>query len=143
MSAKRRMLDSRESGISFVYIRNKRGPRTVPWGTPDKTGERLEERLLTCTNCLRFVRNALIQLKTCWCRLRRETFSRRREWSTLSKAFRSLETMCQLGCYGLCVGGCHAGIMRVGSRMSDLYESHAGLGEKNLQMIKSWQHERR
>ena len=33
-SAKSLTLDSTSSGRSFIYIKNKRGPRTEPWGTP-------------------------------------------------------------------------------------------------------------
>ena len=25
------------SGISFIYNKNNKGPKTKPWGTPDKT----------------------------------------------------------------------------------------------------------
>ena len=40
-SANKRTSDVILSGRSFIYAKNKRGPRTVPWGTPD----------LTCTHC--------------------------------------------------------------------------------------------
>ena len=33
-----RVLCCKYSGKSFIYIRKRIGPRTVPWGTPDVTG---------------------------------------------------------------------------------------------------------
>ena len=47
-------------GRSLMYNRNKRGPRTEPWGTPDKT---LIEQLLvlfSTTRCVLLVRKSLI-----------------------------------------------------------------------------------
>ena len=37
-SAKRRTDDLIFSGRSLIKIRNRTGPRTDPWGTPDRTG---------------------------------------------------------------------------------------------------------
>jgi hypothetical protein len=37
--AKVAVLVSREVGRSAVYIRYRRGPRTLPWGTPAFTGK--------------------------------------------------------------------------------------------------------
>ena len=38
-SAKRRIvLLLASSGRSLIYIKNSMGPRTVPWGTPERTG---------------------------------------------------------------------------------------------------------
>ena len=37
-SANSRALLLRESGRSFIYERNRQGPNTDPWGTPDITG---------------------------------------------------------------------------------------------------------
>jgi hypothetical protein len=31
------------SPISFMYIRNMRGPNTDPWGTPAETGSKLDQ----------------------------------------------------------------------------------------------------
>ena len=37
-SAKRRTDDLIFSGRSLIKMRNRTGPRTDPWGTPDRTG---------------------------------------------------------------------------------------------------------
>lgn len=37
-------------GRSFIYIKNKRGPKTEPCGTPDSTRDDNEFLLLTVTN---------------------------------------------------------------------------------------------
>ena len=37
-SAKILTLDLKCSGRSFMHARNKMGPRTEPWGTPEETG---------------------------------------------------------------------------------------------------------
>jgi len=37
-SAKRRQVEDTHSGRSLIKIRNKSGPRTMPWETPDVTG---------------------------------------------------------------------------------------------------------
>ena len=37
-SAESLISDSISDEISFMYRENNKGPRTVPWGTPDKTG---------------------------------------------------------------------------------------------------------
>lgn len=41
------------SGKLFMYTRNSRGPRILPWGTPEDTGRRSERTLLKDTHCLR------------------------------------------------------------------------------------------
>ena len=38
-------------GRSFMWIKNSKGPRTVPWGTPDKTLAGLEYFPSTSTDC--------------------------------------------------------------------------------------------
>ncbi|KAH3869994.1 hypothetical protein DPMN_033172 [Dreissena polymorpha] len=38
-SANQRVVDASLSGMSSVYSRKRRGPRTGPWGTPDVTGQ--------------------------------------------------------------------------------------------------------
>ena len=44
-SAKRNNLVKRLlDGRSLMYIRNKRGPRMLPWGTPEITGREEEEQ---------------------------------------------------------------------------------------------------
>ena len=41
----------RDNGISFIYKRNKVGPRTEPWGTPDTTSPESEYAPETYTSC--------------------------------------------------------------------------------------------
>ena len=56
-SAKRSILEEiEEAGRSLMKIINNRGPRTLPWGTPEATGSRLERWPLTETNCWRLKR---------------------------------------------------------------------------------------
>ena len=50
----------RESGKSFIYARNKQGPRTEPWGTPDMTGTVGDCLPSTTTDCDLFWKNDLI-----------------------------------------------------------------------------------
>ena len=41
-------------GRSFMYTRNNRGPRTVPWDTPDMTGlvsDDCPSRMTVCSRC--------------------------------------------------------------------------------------------
>jgi hypothetical protein len=38
-SANSLVVDVTDSGKSLMYRRNRSGPRTVPWGTPDVTGD--------------------------------------------------------------------------------------------------------
>ena len=43
-SAKRHVEQNEvEFGMSLMKIRNSRGPRTLPWGTPDRTGSNSDE----------------------------------------------------------------------------------------------------
>jgi len=48
--------------MSLIYIRNIRGPRTVPWGTPDKTFFRLDVHPSTKTLCILEVSQVAIHL---------------------------------------------------------------------------------
>ena len=50
-SAKRRRLEDMPVGKSLMYIRNSKGPRTLPSGTPDVTSQREEVKLLADVNC--------------------------------------------------------------------------------------------
>ena len=43
--------DTRQSGKSFIYSKNNRGPKILPWGTPDSTGKRDKVVLPTLTHC--------------------------------------------------------------------------------------------
>ena len=49
--------------ISFIYSKNRRGPKTVPWGTPKVTGSQDDCDLFTTTRCSRFANNEEIQAK--------------------------------------------------------------------------------
>ena len=48
------------SGRSFIYDKNNRGPRTVPWGTPEITGELEDDWPSMMTFCWREVRKLSI-----------------------------------------------------------------------------------
>ena len=55
------------SGKSFMKIRNRIGPRTVPWGTPDVTETDAEEVPFMTTVCVLSDKNDLIQfIMTFW-----------------------------------------------------------------------------
>ena len=43
--------------MSFTYKMNKTGPRIVPWGTPDKTGEQDEQVPRRTTRCISRLKN--------------------------------------------------------------------------------------
>src|SRR6056300_1027018 len=60
-SAKSLIDDFIASGRSFIKMRNNIGPKTVPWGTPDLTGDQLEHVPLTTTRCRRSVKKSLSQ----------------------------------------------------------------------------------
>ena len=47
--AKRRIDEEMESDISFMKVRNSKGPSTVPCGTPDKTSDQSEASPSTTT----------------------------------------------------------------------------------------------
>ena len=44
-----------------MYSKKRRGPRTVPWGTPEVTGTESEEEPSRRTRWVLFVRNAVSQ----------------------------------------------------------------------------------
>ena len=46
--------ETAQSGMSLLYKRNSKGPNTLPWGIPDKTGNKWECMLLIFTHCWRF-----------------------------------------------------------------------------------------
>ena len=50
-SAKSLISDSISDEMSFMYRENNKGPRTVPWGTPDKTGAQSDFTPFTTTRC--------------------------------------------------------------------------------------------
>uniref|UniRef100_A0A0K8RDK6 Putative outcast ele5 orf2-h 1e-60-j 4 n=1 Tax=Ixodes ricinus TaxID=34613 RepID=A0A0K8RDK6_IXORI len=47
--------------MSLTYIKNKRGPKTDPWGTRDRISRFCDLQPLISTNCVLFVRYAKIQ----------------------------------------------------------------------------------
>ena len=61
-SAKSLTLDLKCSGRSFIYSRNKMGPRTEPWGTPEETGIVPEWKPFV-TDCLLLSKRFFIQFK--------------------------------------------------------------------------------
>ena len=60
-SANSRALLLRESGRSFIYERNRQGPNTDPWGTPDITGTSGDCLPSTTTDWFLSWRNVFIQ----------------------------------------------------------------------------------
>ena len=60
-----------QSGRSFIKSRNSNGPRTLPWGTPDRTGADFDVVPSRMTCWVLFSRNALTHLfgiciQLCW-----------------------------------------------------------------------------
>ena len=81
------------SGRSFMYRRNKIGPRTEPWGIPRVTGISHDFSPSKATNCERPSKNAFIQLRLfqvipCWWNLKSNLV-----WLTLSKALLKSRSM--------------------------------------------------
>lgn len=74
-------------GRSFIYTKNKRGPRTEPCGTPDLTRDDDEFLLLTVTNCDLLVRKHSNQDKIYGSILSRLSLYSSSLCVTLSKAF--------------------------------------------------------
>ena len=62
-SAKSLTLDLTWSGRSFMYARNKMGPRTEPCGTPEETGIVPEWKLFVTTDCFLLSKKFLIHFK--------------------------------------------------------------------------------
>ena len=50
-----------DSGRSLIYSKKRRGPRTVPCGTPEETGTESEEAPSSTTRCVLLVKKAVIQ----------------------------------------------------------------------------------
>ena len=56
-------LDLKCSGRSFMYARNKMGPRTEPFGTPEETGILPEWKSFVTTDCFLLSKKLLIHFK--------------------------------------------------------------------------------
>ena len=80
--------------ISLMYARKRRGPRTVPWGTPERTGAGDDLAPSTRTVSMRLDKNYRIQRRRDSPMPREESFVRRISWSTLSRAFE--KSICSL-----------------------------------------------
>ena len=87
-SAKRRtdMCGSMTLGRSFMKHKNSKGPRTVPWGTPESTLWALEWQPSIITLCVLADRKDLIQVRSSPCMPSSSNFRRRRRWGTVSNA---------------------------------------------------------
>ena len=58
------LIDLTRSDISFIYNKNGKGPRTVPWGTPDRTVKHPKMFLILQHAVFNFVRS-LISIYEC------------------------------------------------------------------------------
>ena len=56
-------LDLKCSGRSFMYARNKMGPRTEPFGTPEETGILPQWKSFVTTDCFLLSKKLLIHFK--------------------------------------------------------------------------------
>ena len=67
-------------------MRKRRGPRTVPWGTPERTGDGSDLAPSTSTVCVLLVRKEWIHFNIWGPIPSDDAFARRILWSTLSNA---------------------------------------------------------
>ena len=79
--------------MSFMYVRNRRGPRTVPWGTPERTGAGEDLAPSTSTVCMRLERNDRIHRRSDPPMPNEESLLNKISWSTLSKALEKSKRM--------------------------------------------------
>ena len=87
-SANNLVLDERTHlGRSFMYTRNKRGPRTVLWGTPHVIGLVSDDFPSRMTVCSRCDRNDAIHPRVFPAIPIASSLSNRCLWATLSNAF--------------------------------------------------------
>ena len=63
-SANKRYLGLMSSPMSFMYSRNIKGPKTVPWGTPDFTWDFPDVSPSTATHCIQSM-NGILSWYTC------------------------------------------------------------------------------
>lgn len=83
-------------GRSLIYIRNSRGPSTLPCGMREETLEREEEKLLTTVNCCLLKRKFRSQDSES--SFNAVNFIKRRQWATRSNAFeksRKMQSVCK------------------------------------------------
>ena len=73
-------------GRSFICMRNNNGPKTVPWGTPDRTLHG-EDLLPSTTVCSRVLKKAAVQSSNGPCMPKNRSLPNKRSWGTMSKAF--------------------------------------------------------
>ena len=73
--------------MSLIYVMNKKGPSTVPWGTPDKTSAQPDFSPFTWTRWERPRRNDLIHSKVLFRTPKLWNLCSNLWWGTLSKAF--------------------------------------------------------
>ena len=73
--------------MSFIYKENNSGPRTVPCGTPDKTGAHWDFAPLTTTLCCLLHRNESIRTKVFPLMPYPWSLHFRSSWGGVSKAF--------------------------------------------------------
>ena len=92
-SAKRLTCEFMFSGRSFMYRRNKTGPRTEPWGTPKVTGISDDFPPSKATHCERPSKNALIQPRLFWVIPWWWSLTGNLVWLTLSKALLKSRSM--------------------------------------------------
>ena len=81
-----------ELAMSLMNMRNKIGPNTEPWGTPDVTEHSSDVKPSTTTRWVRSARNDSIHLTASGWRLQCFSFSNSFRWETLSKALLKLST---------------------------------------------------
>ena len=83
-------LDVQSSPSSLMYKRNKRGPRTVSWDTPDRSGASGDLHQSTTTDWLRHVSHCVSQLLRTLAIVAHIYWFRRRWCATESKAFKKV-----------------------------------------------------
>lgn len=85
-------------GRSLIYIKKRRGPRTVPCVTLERTGCVSEDVLLTNTNCFLLVRKSLSHANTSGSRLNCTSLAVKWWCETLSNAFSKSRNMASVLC---------------------------------------------
>jgi len=70
-----------------MYTKNSRGPRTVPCGNPERTGDSVDSCPSSSTSQVRSLRKSVIQMSVQFLILQRFSLSSRQECDSLSNAF--------------------------------------------------------